>query len=86
VLHIGTPLTRHASLTLQVSASALRNVRALVFDQSRRAAFRSCGLFALTSTSFVFRTTSAPPNAKRAAPHEEAGPNRNSALFNICTE
>jgi hypothetical protein len=48
---IGTPLRRHASLTLHVSPSALRNSRALAFVQLRFEALRICGFRPPTTTS-----------------------------------
>src|SRR5438309_445373 len=54
---IGTPLRRHASLTLQVSASTFRNLAPFCLDQSRADFFFSCGLAAATRVSCFLRAT-----------------------------
>src|SRR6185295_2029719 len=64
---IGTPLSRHASLTLQVSASTLRKAIAFAFDQSRAARFLSCGVFAATRVISFFRATLSPAHPDQPA-------------------
>jgi len=75
-----------ASLTLQVSASTLRNALAFAFDQSRFARFFSCGLFAATSLISFSRGNKFLPNEIGPRLRWETGPNHNFSLFLTCTQ
>src|SRR5262245_1285881 len=76
-----TPLCRHASLTLHVSASTPRNAAALAFDQSRFARFLSCGLRAATRVSSFFRAN---PFSKQKGPQRLVAPARLAILHCAC--
>src|SRR5206468_8183832 len=82
---IGTRLRRQASLTLHVSARALRNSRALAFDQSRALLLRSCGVAAATSVRLFLVRLPAIPSFQMKSGRASRGGRPDSQFFTVPT-